>query len=77
MAEIIGEIIISVLGFIAYGTGELILYAVTLGRHKPKLPDQKWGFRRELAVSLSTSVGIIFWAAVLVLIAWLVARIHP
>ncbi len=67
-----GEIIVSVLWFIAYVTGELILYGVTLGRHKPDLPGQEYGFTRELAVTLSTSVGIIFWGAVLVLIAWLV-----
>ncbi len=71
-----GEIVLEILGLIAYGTGELILYAVTLRGYKPKWPYEMKdsGFARELSVNLSTCVGVIFWSALLVLIAWLVAR---
>ncbi len=36
-----GDILVAILEFIAYCTGELILCAVTLGRYKPKLPNQE------------------------------------
>ena len=69
------DIIIEILVLIAYGTGEFFLYALNLRRQKPKWPDgaEESGTIRELAFSLSTCVGIIFWCAVLVLIAWLVS----
>jgi len=70
------DIICVILGFIAYGTGELILYLVTLGRHKPKLPYQEKEsmVTQELLVTGSTWIGIIFWGAVLLLVAWMVSR---
>ena len=70
------DVIVEILGFIAYGTGKFILYVIVGGRRKPELPNQ----REELAVTqglrsiLGTWIGIIFWSAVLVLVAWVVAR---
>jgi hypothetical protein len=71
-----GEIICAILELIAYCTGELILCAVTLGRYKPKMPYQtkESMMTQELLVTGSTWIGIIFWGAVLVLIAWLLSR---
>ncbi len=71
-----GEIIVEILGFIAYATGEIILSAITFGRHKPSWPGSgnESATTKELHSFLSTSVGIIFWGALLVLIAWLVSR---
>ncbi len=71
-AHVLEEII----EFVAYGTGELVLYAATLGRHKPNWPyeGKGSGITQELLFNLSTWVGIIFWAAVLVLTAWLVSK---
>jgi len=71
-----GEIICFILEVIAYGTGEFILYAVTFGRHKPRLPYQgkESMITQELLGTLSTWIGVIFWCAVLVLVAWLVSR---
>jgi hypothetical protein len=70
------EIIWEIIGFIAYGTGELVLYAATLGRRKPKLPYQRKEsiITRELVTVSSTGIGIIFWGGVLALIGWLVSR---
>jgi hypothetical protein len=63
-----------ILEFVAYGTGEFVLYAVTLGRHRPKWPYRRKGsgITRELLFNLSTWVGIVFWGAALALTAWLV-----
>lgn len=60
-----------ILEFVTYVTGEFVLYAVTLGRHKPKWPHQgkRSGITKELLFSLSTWVGILFWGAFLVLTA--------
>ena len=71
-----GDVLLEILAFVACGTGEIILYVATLGRHKPQWPHEAKESRitRELAVRLSTCVGIISWGAVLVLIAWLVSR---
>ncbi|MBN1566740.1 MAG: hypothetical protein JXA73_02770 [Acidobacteria bacterium] len=71
-----GELVIALLELVIYGTGELILYAVTLGRRKPKWPfgTKESVVTQELLFSLSTWVGIIFWGAVLLLIAWLISR---
>jgi hypothetical protein len=71
-----GEITCSLLEFVAYSTEELILYAVTLGKHKPRLPHQEKELMitRELLGALGTWMGVIFWCAVLTLIAWLVSK---
>jgi len=71
-----GEIIVEILKFFAYITGEIILSAITLGRHKPSLPyeGKESMMTRELHASLSTLLGVVFWGAVLVLIAWLVSK---
>jgi len=41
-------------GSIAYNTGEIILYAITCGRHKPKLQEKESIVARELHAILST-----------------------
>lgn len=71
-----GDIICAILELIVYGTGEFILYAVTRGRHRPRIPYQEKESMatQELLAAGSTWIGIIFWGAVLVLVAWLVSR---
>jgi hypothetical protein len=63
-----------ILEFVAYGTGELVLYAVTLGRRKPKWlqKGEGSGISRVLLFNFSAWLGIIFWGALLVLTAWLI-----
>jgi hypothetical protein len=70
------DIIIEIIGFNAYGAGEIILYAVTWGRHKPVLPHRRKesGFNQELLSAFSTRIGLIFWGAVLALVAFLILQ---
>jgi hypothetical protein len=72
MAEFVLDFILE---FIAYGTGELLLYIVTLGTHKPEWPYSRKnsGVIQEFFFQRSTWLGIIFWVAVLVFVAWLLS----
>jgi hypothetical protein len=52
-----------------YLTGECLIYVVTAGRRKPSwlLADGAEGALRD---GLSMWIGLLFWAAVLALVAW-------
>jgi len=69
MAALFEAIFDTLFGTIFYVTGEIVLFAVTLGRHKPR-----WDFYTKESPStfvilseLSAWVGIVFWLAVLTL----------
>jgi hypothetical protein len=67
LLEVFGWICESILGAVFFMTGEVLLYAATLGRHR----IQWWEI--DDANSASTMLGVAFWAAVIVVIV-LVAR---
>jgi|WetSurMetagenome_2_1015567.scaffolds.fasta_scaffold1654343_1 hypothetical protein len=66
------DVIVEILGLFAYATGKIILYAVSGGRYKP---NSCTGSANELRSALCTCIGIIFWGAVLVMVAWITSRI--
>jgi hypothetical protein len=67
-----GELLIEFLGFIAYGTGEFLLYLLTGGRRKPQVFIQEQNqIDKKLRYYLSLYSGIILWGAVFLLIVWL------
>ena len=63
MVRIVGKIVELAL----YGTGEVLLRMVTLGRRAPRWPSSQGdgGVLQELFVLKNTWVGFPFWAAVL------------
>jgi hypothetical protein len=62
-----GEVIASVLEWVAYGTGEVLLYVFTFGKRKPRWPyeGQDSAVLEELFYQGSTWLGLLFWAAVI------------
>jgi hypothetical protein len=70
------EVIVEILGFIAYGTGQFILYVFTGERRKPEPLNrgEESVVTKELRSALCTWLGIILWSTVLVTVAWVVAR---
>ncbi len=59
-----------VFGTIFFLTGELLLYAVTLGKRKPRwdfYTNEKSGYRFYMLSEISELLGLLFWIAVVVI----------
>ena len=61
-----GEFVASVLEFVAYGTGEVLLYLFTFGKRRPRWlhKGQDSAVLGELLYQGSTWLGLLFWALV-------------
>jgi hypothetical protein len=62
-----------ILEFAGYCTGEIVLYLITLSRHKPDWNYTGRGAIRELAIQRSTWLGWISWGAIFLLVVWLLS----
>jgi hypothetical protein len=60
-----------ILEYAGYCTGEIVLYLITFGRHKPYWNYDNRGTIRELRIQRSTWLGWIFWGALFLLAVWL------
>ena len=71
-----GEIVVSVLEIVAYGTGEVLLYILTLGKRKPRWPygDGDSAALAELFYQGSTWLGVLFWASVIAALVFAFTR---
>jgi hypothetical protein len=59
-----------ILEFAGYYTGELVLYLITFGRHKPNWNYVDRGTARELRIQQSAWLGWIIWGAAFLLFLW-------
>jgi hypothetical protein len=59
-----------ILEFAGYCTGEIALYLITFGRHKPNWNYVDRGILRGLGIQRSTWLGWIIWGAVFLLLVW-------
>lgn len=59
-----------------YYTGEIVIYVITLGKHKPRWDflDYEKGSKYIINTDLSTIVGIIFWVVVIAILGFLFFR---
>jgi len=71
-----GGVVASFLELVAYGTGELLLYVLTLGKRRPRLPYEKQesSVAQELLFQGSTWLGFIFWATLIAALLFVFAR---
>jgi hypothetical protein len=71
MSLVLQFIIDAVLGMICCWTGEIILFILSLGKHKPRwdwYTEEKSTIRFVMFSEISTWIGMTFWFAVLVLV---------
>jgi hypothetical protein len=75
LEEFIGFLFRMIFAILFVGTGELILYVVTLGRHRPRLLSRTKESESRLFIftELSLWVGMAFWLLVAVLVYRLLA----
>ena len=69
MSLVLQFIIDAVLGMICCWTGEIILFVLTFGKHKPRwdwYTEEKSTIRFAIFSDISTWIGMIFWFGVLV-----------
>ena len=71
-----GEFVASVFEFVAYGTGEILLYVLTFGRRKPRWPYEGHdsAVLLELLYEGSTWLGFLFWAALITVLLLALGR---
>jgi hypothetical protein len=67
-----GEILGSIVELALYGTGEALLWVLTLGRRTPRWPYEGTGSSvlEGLLVEGSTWLGFLFWAGVIAAVAF-------